>query len=102
LQNTHAYYYEPSQMPADGGEISILLILVIIAFVAAIVWLVNWAPDSSKDGKDKTLLEEIDGIFEDLRDQAAQFNRGEVATVLGTAQDQVTRTLARRGLIRRP
>jgi hypothetical protein len=93
LQYTHAYYYES----ADGGDISILLILVIIAFVAAIFWLVSWAPDSNE-----TLLEEIDGIFDDLRDQAAQFNRGEVATVLGTAQDQVTRTLARRGLIRRP
>jgi hypothetical protein len=98
LQEAHAYYYEPSRVAADGGDVSILLILLIIGLVAAIVWLVNWEPGGTKD--DKTLLKEIDGIFEDLRDQAVQFNRDEAAAVLVTAQSKVTAVLDKRGLLR--
>jgi hypothetical protein len=91
-------------MPADGGDVSILLILLIIGFIWAIVWLVNWEPPEKKDGKkdkkdDKTLIEEIDGIFKDLREQALQFKRDEAVPVLVTAQDKVTAVLGKRGLL---
>lgn len=99
MQNAHAYYYEPSRVPADGGDVSILLILFIIGFIWAIIWLVNWEPDAKKDGKNKTLLEEIDGIFKDLREQAVQFKRDEAVPVLATAQNKVTAALDKRGLL---
>ncbi|NJM33476.1 MAG: hypothetical protein HC850_00890 [Rhodomicrobium sp.] len=98
MYSAHAYYYEPVAAQSDGGEVTILLLLLIIGFIVAIYWLATWKPEPEKKKDEKSLPEEIDSIFSDLRNNALMLKREEVIPTLDKAQGKVTEVLAKRKL----
>lgn len=80
---------------------SLILLLIFIGFIAAVLWLIYWEPDRPTKKDDKTLREEIDGIFKDLRDNAFLYNRPEFIPSLDRARDKIADVLDKRNLFQR-
>ncbi len=81
------------------------LVLILIVFILALVWLLNWEPDKDegarkkKDKDEKTLREEIEGVFKDLKSQAVTYKRDECIPSLDTAHHKVLEVLRKRELV---
>jgi len=75
-----------------GGEIPWLLILPIILFIAALIWLWYLTPATVKPAE-KTLREDIEAIFNQLIQDANTFKRDEAVGPLTSAQRKVADAL---------
>jgi hypothetical protein len=101
LQNAQSYY-QPPPLPPDGLDAaSLILLLIFIGFIVAMIWLIYWEPDKPAKKDDKTLREEINGIFKDLRENSILYNRPEFVPSLIRAQDKVVEALDKRNLFQR-
>ena len=80
------------------------LVIILFIFVGALIWLVNWEPDKDNGGKkkkdDKTLREEIEGVFKDLKTSALTYKRDECIPSLDTAYSKVIEVLEKRELVK--
>lgn len=65
-------------------------IILLIIFIAAMVWLVNWEPEK-KDEEEigKKVRKDVEGVFKDLKDQAITHKRGEYVPALNAALKKV-------------
>jgi hypothetical protein len=81
----------------------ITLVLILVVFIVAMIWLINWEPDKDKDAKgkkdDKTLHEEITGVFKKMKDDARTFDRKEFVPSLEEAQQKVLDVLEKKELL---
>ena len=101
MQNAQSYY-EPPPLPPGGVDVaSLILLLIFIGFIAALLLLIYWEPDKPAKKDDKTLREEINGIFKDLRENSILYNRPEFVPSLIRAQDKVVEALDKRNLFQR-
>ena len=91
-------YYEPPYIPPDGSDGLLIVLLIFAAFVAALIWVIYWEPEKKKKKDEKTLREEVDGIFKDLRDNALLYKREEFIPSLDRARDKVADALDKREL----
>ena len=87
-------YYDPPLQPPDGPDGTLIFILLFAGLIAALIWLINWEPEEEKKKNDKkTIRQEIDKIFGDLRTNAVLYNRPEFVPSLITAQEKVVEVL---------
>jgi hypothetical protein len=100
LHHAYANYPDPPPVPQDGMDVSIFILLLIIALIVAIAWVIDYEPEIRKKKDDKTLREEIDGIFKDLRENAIIYDRPEFVLCLDRARDKVADALDKRHLYR--
>jgi len=93
LEKSDSFYYSPPPTSFDGF-LTVFLIVLLVAGVAAIYW---FSPTKKND--EKTVREEIDKIFKELKECAVQFKRDEALGALDTAKDKVTAVLGKKGYL---
>lgn len=96
MRDSHIVYYDPPVAPADDMWGSVIVFLIIAAFIGGLIWLLTSTPPKKKD--DKTLIQEIDGIFDELKTNAIMFKREEAVPSLDRARAKVSEVLRKRGL----
>ncbi len=96
LQKSHSYYYSPPSVQDDSFIYSVFLILLIVALIALIVRFRKFG--SSKKKEDKTVKEEVEKIFNELKENAIQFKRSEVVPALQSAKEKVIGVLDKKGV----
>jgi hypothetical protein len=101
LHHTQTYYDPPPVQPDGMDPGSLVLLLIFVAFIVVLIWLLYWEPPKAKKKDEKSLREEIDGIFKDLRDNAQLYNRAEFIPSLNKAQDKIADVLDKRKLFNR-
>ncbi len=91
MPNGDSYYYD-GPLPADDGGTYLFLILLIIGFVAAMIWLVNYEPEKKKEKAD--LATEVEKTFAELREYAGTFGRKDFIPSLEVAREKVLKAIA--------
>lgn len=97
MRDSHIVYYDPPVAPADDMWGSVIVLLIIIAFIGGLIWLLSSTPAKPK-ADEKTLIQEIDGIFDELKTNAIMFKRDEAVPSLDRARAKVSEVLRKRGL----
>lgn len=96
LQKSHSYYYSPPPVQDDSLIYSLFLILLFAGLIALIVCFAKFGSSKKKD--DKTVKEEVEKIFNELRENAIQFKRCEVVPALQSAKEKVIGVLDKKGV----
>lgn len=98
LEKSDSYYYSP---PYAHDEMmgSFLLILLAVGVIILLIKGLNFNSKPTKKDDEKTVKEEIDKIFKELLDNAAQFKREEVIPTLYSAKEKVTNVLGKKGVL---
>jgi hypothetical protein len=95
---TSVYYQPPPAVPPPdpAAEFPWLLVLPLIIFLAAIIYIASLAPAAKP--AEKTLREEINGVFDQISQEAALFKREQVIGPLAKAQKKIVDILDKRKL----
>ncbi|HKJ62986.1 MAG TPA: LapA family protein [Hyphomicrobiales bacterium] len=73
------------------------LVIILFIFIGALIWLVNWEPDSGDKKDDKNLRDDIKKLFDDMKANARTYNRDEFVPSLESAYDEVVKVLKDHG-----
>lgn len=86
---TSVYYQPPPAVPPPDpvADFPWLLILPLIIFIAAIIYIASIAP--APKAVEKTLREEINGVFDQITQEATLYNRELVVGPLAKAQKRI-------------
>jgi hypothetical protein len=85
---TSVIYQPPPAPPPDpAADIPWLLIVPLIIFLAAIIYIASIAP--APKAVEKTLREEINGVFDQITQEATLYNRNQVIGPLAKAQKRI-------------
>ena len=87
MQDSYAHYYHAS--PVSSGDIgSTLLVLVVLgALIAAMIWLIKSKPPKKKP--EKSLKEEIKDAFKGFVAEADTYSRPEVVRAMSNASNKI-------------
>jgi hypothetical protein len=94
---TSVYYEPPPSHPNWDWDIPWPLVLPIILFVAALIWLWYLTPEKKKEEK-KTVTEQITAAFTQASNDADAYTRPEVQRPLARVRDKVLDILRAEGI----
>jgi hypothetical protein len=94
---TSVYYEPPTLAPPDPWDyFPWLLVLPIILFALALIWLAYLTPAKATT-PEKTLREDVDGVFKQLIQDANTFKRDEAVGPLTSAQQKISDIMRKHG-----
>ena len=90
-------YYEPPIAQRDPGvDIPWAIIIPLVLFIAVILYLISLTP--APKPVEKTLREEVNGVFDQINQEAALYHRDQVVGPLTKAQKKITEIFDKRKL----
>jgi hypothetical protein len=90
----YSHSYEPPPIPAYGWDWNLFFVmLLIIGFIAALIWLINWQPPKPSMGGKKNPKDEVRKIFAELKDDAKIYGRLDMVSVLEKAQERILKAV---------